>query len=277
MARCTVALSAAWLRHDVDVVELAHLAQQPLGRRRVEGGERRAGQVVGGPEARQPGDGERLRRALEEDAHVLTHPEVVLLRRAEVHHDVVRRRRGGALGQPQLRELRVGVEGDAEGRGPTRRDRLAVGCDVLRVAGDRSVGRFDAGHAPDGRQHGLGDGVAGGRATTAELRHAAHLEVDVLVDVAEQRVERVVQRVGEDERSGNERHADHDGQRGEGQPQLVREQSLDGHTPHVRSPGRGCAPAPSRRSAGPARRRCCRRPGRRPDRRRPPRAGRASP
>ena len=74
------------------------------------------------------------------------------------------------------------------------------------------------------------------RAAAAELRHAAHLEVDVLVDVAEQRVERVVQGVGEDERPGNERHAEHDGQRGEGQAQLVREQPLDGHPPHVRSP-----------------------------------------
>ncbi len=84
-------------------------------------------------------------------------------------------------------------------------------------------------------------------AAAAELRHAAHLEVDVLVDVAEQRVERVVQGVGEDERAGDEGDAEHDGQRRERQAELVRQQPLDGHPPHVRSPRSGCAPAPSRR------------------------------
>ena len=57
-------LVGARLRHDVDGVELAHLTQQRLGRRCVEGGERRSGQVVGGAEARQPRDGEGPRRAL---------------------------------------------------------------------------------------------------------------------------------------------------------------------------------------------------------------------
>ena len=80
----------------------------------------------------------------------------------------------------------------------------------------------------------LGHRVAGGRAAAPELGHAADLEVDVLVDVAEQRVERVVQRVGEHEGAGNERHAEHDGQRRQGEAELVGQQSLDGDPPHVR-------------------------------------------
>ena len=162
-----------------------------------------------------------LRRPLQQDPHLLAHLEVVLLRRAEVHDDVVGRRRRRALDEPELGDLLVGVEGEAERGRPAGRDRLAVGRDVLGVAGDRAVGRL---HARDGLHRGderLGDGVARRGAAAAELGHAAHLEVDVLVDVPEERVERVVQRVGEDERPGDERHAEHDGQRGQRQAELV--------------------------------------------------------
>ena len=51
-------LVGARLGDDVDGVELAHLAQERLGRRDVEGGQRGPGQVVGRPEARQARDGE---------------------------------------------------------------------------------------------------------------------------------------------------------------------------------------------------------------------------
>ena len=56
-------LVGAGFGDDVDVVELAHLAQDRLGRRDVEGGQRGAGQVVGRPEAGEAGDGERPGRA----------------------------------------------------------------------------------------------------------------------------------------------------------------------------------------------------------------------
>ena len=49
----------------------------------------------------------------------------------------------------------------------------------------------------------------------AELGDAADLEVDLGVDAAEQRGERVLQRVGEHERPGDERDAEHDRQCGQ--------------------------------------------------------------
>ena len=193
---------------------------------------------------------------LQQNAHLLAHREVVLLRRAEVHDHVVGRSsapcpgRGGgrrSVGSGSNEMPRVGAPPVVIG--------LAVGDDELRVAGDRSLGGLHAGHGLHRGEERLGDGIARGVAAAAELGHAAHLEVDVLVDVPEQRVERVVQGVGEHERPGDERHPEHDGQRGERQAQLVGEQPLDGDLPHVRRPASGCARGPSRRSGRRARRR----------------------
>ena len=55
---------------------------------------------------------------------------------------------------------------------------------------------------------GIGLRTASG-ALIGELGHPPDLEVDLLVDVAEQAGERVMERVGEDERPGDERHAQH--------------------------------------------------------------------
>ena len=54
----------------------------------------------------------------------------------------------------------------------------------------------------------------------------AHDGVDALVRVGEQRVEDVAQRVGEHERPGHERDAEHDGQRRERQPELLGQRPL---------------------------------------------------
>ncbi len=51
-------LVGAWPGDHVDVVELAHLVQHHLRRRKGEGGDRHAGQVVGRPKLDDPGDGE---------------------------------------------------------------------------------------------------------------------------------------------------------------------------------------------------------------------------
>ena len=267
-------LVGAGLGHDIDGVELAHLAHELLGRGRVEAGQGGPGKVVGRPETHQPGDGEGPRRPLQQNPHPLTHLEAVLLRRAEVHHDVVGRRRSRALDEPELRDLRIGVEGEAEGGRPSGRDRLAVGRDVLRVAGDGAVGRLHTGDGLHLGEERLLDWIARRRAAAAELGHPAHLEVDVLVDVAEERVERVVQGVGEDERPGDERHPEDDGERRQRQAELVREQSLDGDPPHVRRPDCRCAPGRTRVWDHSSRRRCCRRRGRRRGRRRTPHGGR---
>ena len=51
-----------------------------------------------------------------QDPDASAHREVVLLRRAGVHDDVVERRRRPALDDAELGDLRVGVEGHPEGR-----------------------------------------------------------------------------------------------------------------------------------------------------------------
>ena len=173
----------------------------------------------------------------------------------------------------QRRELRVGVEGQADGGGPPGGHRLAVGCHELGVAADRPLG---VGHAGDRRAPSasdrLGDRLADRTAAAGVVGEgglAPDLEVDVLVDVAEQRGEGVVQGVGEDEGPRDEGHPEHDGHGGEGQAQLVGQQALDGDLPHLSCPTASSAPAPSRRWAPSARRPPCRRPGRPPGRRRP--------
>ncbi len=266
------------LGDDVDVVELAHVTEERLRGRHVEGGQRRPEQVVRRPEAHEAADGEGAGRAPQEDAHLLAHREVVLLGRAEVHGHLVRPRRCLALHDVEGGDLRVGVELDPDGGCPTGRDGLAVGEDVLRVAGHRAVGGLHARHALHLGEERLGDGIARGGAAAAELGHAAHLEVDVLVDVPEQVVERAVQRVGQHERPGDERHPEHDGEASQHQPELVGQQPLDGDPPHVRRrPSCGCVRAPSPASGRRARRRPCRQRGRRPGRRRTHHGGRGSP
>ena len=265
-ARGDGALHALRLRPGVaTTLMVSNLPTSPstrLGRGDVERGEGGSGQVVGGAEAGQAADGERPWRALQEDPHPLTHREVVLLGRSQVHDDVVGRRGCPSPGQSERGEALIGVEGDPEGGGAPGRDRLALVRDVLRVPGHRALGDLHPRHGAHGREDRLGDRVPGGRAAAAELRNAADLEIDVLVDVPEERVEGVVQRVRQDEGPGNEGDPEHDGQRGEGQPELVGQQSLERDLPHVRSPVSACARAPCRASAVPARPRRCRRRGR---------------
>ncbi len=79
------------------------------------------------------------------------------------------------------------------------------------IALDGARCRLDSGHALDRREDRLGNRVAYRSAVAVgELGDPADLEVDVLVDVAEQRREGVVQGVGQDERAGDEGHTEHD-------------------------------------------------------------------
>ena len=90
MACWTVDLVGPRRGQDIDGVVAPDLAEQPLGRGQVEGGDGGAGQIVGGAESDDPADGERLRWAGQEHPDVVARREVVLLRRSGVHHHVVR-------------------------------------------------------------------------------------------------------------------------------------------------------------------------------------------
>src|SRR5438105_4168483 len=69
-----------------------------------------------------------------------------------------------------------------------------------------------------------------GRVLGRELLGGADLGVGLAVDLGEEVVEGVGQRVGQHERAGHEAHAEDDRQGGERQPQLVGQQALD-HDP----------------------------------------------
>ena len=142
------------------------------------------------------------------------------------------------------------------------RVRLAVVGDRLCRPGRRTGrsprllrGRLDARHVDDRGQERVGEGVAHrvGGVAGRELGHAPDLEVDVLVDGADQRREGVVQGVGQDVGPGDERDAEDDGDGGQRQAELVGEQAFDGDLPHVRPPGSASARGPNPPSARPAR------------------------
>src|ERR1019366_4873444 len=136
-------------------------------------------------------------------------------------------------------------------RRAARVDRLPIGSNELRVATNRSFGKSDTGNPADSGHDRLRDWLADGTASsvvTGEGRLPADLEIDVLIDMAEQRGERVVEGVGEDKGPRDERDPEHDGEGGEREPQLVGKQALEGDLPHLSCPAASFAPVPSRLS-----------------------------
>ncbi len=104
-----------------------------------------------------------------------------------------------------------------EGRWPETADRLAVGPDHLDDALDETLRGGDAGNGPHLVDELLGEGhlrrgVDGRRSPleVAELRDRVDVDVDPGRHRREQVVERGVDGVGEHERAGDERHAEHD-------------------------------------------------------------------
>ncbi len=228
----------ARISQDVDGVVLAGHVEHGLSGGEVECSQRGAGQIVGRAEADDGTDGEGLRRTLEEDPHVFSHPEVVLLGGGLVHGHLVSGRRGRSLHHSEGRELGIGDEGRADGRGSAGRDRLPVGCHKLRKATHGPLGHGHPRHSAHRGRHRLGNRVASGapRAVAGQCGRAPHLEVDVLVDAPEEGRERAVQRVGEHQGAGHERDPEHDGETSEGEPELVGQQPLHGDFPHGQLP-----------------------------------------
>jgi hypothetical protein len=147
-------LVGARLGHHVDEVEQPRLPDHALRGRQRERRQGLPGEVVGGPELGDPGDGERLGglQAGAQDPHPLADAEPVALCRRGVHHHVVAGSRRIAADEVQAGDLLVGVEADAHGA-HVRRDRLAVGRDELRIAVDLSVCPGDAGRALHAREN----------------------------------------------------------------------------------------------------------------------------
>ena len=232
MARCTVALVGAWLRHDVDGVELAHFAQQALGRRGVEGGRVAPARYQAVPKWAIPvmvkiceGPASRTRTCCPPTSK--WYLVAVALSMTTSNEEV-----GwwSTLSQLQLGEMRgLGSKESPRCRG--RRRSISV-CPQVRyelgVALDRSGGRLDTGDTEHLGQDRLRDRGCECVTTTVELGVSTDLEVDVLVDVAEQSGEGIVGLVEVKESPGDESDAEDDGDGGQGQAQLVGQQTLDG-------------------------------------------------
>jgi hypothetical protein len=103
--------------------------------------------------------------------------------------------------------------------------------DDLGVAADEADRTLDAVHAGDAVD---GGGVEAGGAPGAAIQFAVAADIGIRagVCVREQAVERVVEGVREHERSGHEGDTEHDCECSGEEPQLLREQLLDGELEH---------------------------------------------
>ena len=194
--------------------------KQCLRGAKVKAGQGDTGQVVIGAVGDDAGDGEPLGPVGQVHEDAVADGEVVLGRRGLVHDDVVRRGGRVTLHQPIGRQLPAGIEGEAERRAAAAADGVTVAGQELGVAAHRAVDVGHAGQATDRRgdrrRHGLALRGAVDRGVGAgQLRLAADLEADVLVGGTDEVVEGAVERVAQDERARDKRHAQHDGQGGE--------------------------------------------------------------
>jgi hypothetical protein len=164
------------------------------------------------------------------------------LERALVERDLARAGRQVAVDQAQDR-VAVGrgavvpVDGDAGGALGGHEVAVAVEDEEALVL-DLAVGPLDAGQRGDvvdqvGRDGRRG---AGGDGEDVGLAGQVRPHDDVGGEPAEDVVERPVDGVGEHVRAGHERHAEHDGERAHGQPQLARGQALEGRADHACCP-----------------------------------------
>ena len=206
-----------------------HLAR----RRDVEDRDRGAAEAVDVAEASNARERVRAHRALAGDLDLLADVEALALCGRDVDHDLVRA--CGPVARDELERVEAlvcGVDAEAEG-GIRALDGLAVAVEdlrLVRVAGeieDRPRRSLDLRQRADTLEHLRRDG------RPARLRPLDELGpgddcVRLLVGAREDRVERPLDRVGEDERAADHRDAEHDRDRRQ------RRAKLAGHEPAER-------------------------------------------
>jgi hypothetical protein len=144
-----------------------------------------------------------------------------------------------ALGQPPSTSVRLENSGrdgstEAEVRRSAEDDRVAV-LDELRVLRRDSADCVgDVGQRPDLCEERLAEGGFGrsGSVLDVEGRAAGDRRVGPLVDVREDRVERLVDRVGQDERAAHRRDAEHDRDRRQRGAELPGQEAFEGEPDH---------------------------------------------
>ena len=205
---------------------------------------------------RDAGDPEVLHGLQRRDLDRIAETVALLVRGPRVDHDLVGRGRPRSLDQPERIELRLlGVDAEAERRRALRVDRLAVGLEDLRrrLVGDAARRGLDAVERPDVVEQALGHRRRlRGRPLERDVgRLAADRRVGVGIRLAEDRVERLVDRVREDEGSAHHRDAEHDGERGQRRAELPPREPPERDPDHVSVTSRivlriSSSPAPPR-------------------------------
>src|SRR5659263_477511 len=142
---------------DADPAELAGHPEEPLRLLEVEGGERRAGQVVGRAEAHDADDGEGLLAGLEGDVDRVADGELLRLGGSGIDHHLSWCARSTAVAGLDAGGTHGGLiaPAGADGRRSLTADRLAVAGQELGEAVGRGNGAVDAGDL----RHALQDGL----------------------------------------------------------------------------------------------------------------------
>ena len=203
----------------------------------VEEGDRGAAEAVDVAEPDDPGELVGADGALAGHLDGVADLEALIVGGADVDRDLAGA--GGPVALDELERVEAlvgGVDAEAEGR-VVALDRLALAVEDLRLVGvpghveDRAGGRLDLGQRPHLREHVLGDlGLAGLRPLDELL--ARDDRVGLLVRAREDRVERLVDRVGEDERAADHRDAEDDRDRRQRRAELACEQAAECDAPH---------------------------------------------
>ena len=199
--------------------------EDPLRRRGGEGGERGAREAVLLAEGHDPDQAVLGRPRRGDDAHAVADREVLVVGRRLVDDDVVGRARGCPGDDPQRVQIRVVRPVEAQRGGSLEARGLAVLADDLGGAEHGAFGRPHAVHCPDRRHQRGGDGLAVG---LGDRLHPAHLYGGSRVGGLEDAVERLVDRVAEDEGAHDEADAEHDREGGQEQPEPAGQQVPDG-------------------------------------------------
>ena len=229
-------LRHAVLRCDGDGVE-AGLAKDGPRSLDVEQRDRRAAEAVDVAEARDAGELVALDRPFARDLDRVAELEALLLGGVQVDDDLARPRGPVAFDELERVEALVGgLDAEPEGR-VVALDRLAVAVEdlclvrVARQVEDRAGGGLDLRQRPHVGEHVLGDLRLAGLRPLDELL-ARDDRVGLLVRAGEDRVERLLDRVGEDERAADHRDAQDDRDRRQRRAELARQQAAEGDAPH---------------------------------------------
>src|ERR687897_70527 len=220
----------------VDAVVAARAEEPPQGLGRDRGHAAVLVVQEGGAETRVDGadERERLDPPLGGDPHAVALAQAELLGGGRVDGDLA-----GGRGQPPAGRVlpaqpRVGRDGDAERPLPAVRGvGTAVAVEDAHPVGQARLGDGDARDRAGGVERRLVEPsvVAGGDGG-----------VDAALRLREAVVEGGAERVGEDQRAGDEADAEHDGEDGRGQPAAVGKQPAEGGAQH-----RVTDPLPARR------------------------------